>query len=165
MWPYFRGAQDFFVVFRAQCLSVHFACSAHSDWVTGFIPPKQVPEDSHTLMVQRSNDAGDLEQSIPSPWADSINSLIAVSCMHSFYTWFYSEIIDKNTSSYITILICPWSGEDCGPGSTWDHTPRSSWIGTDSFSKSSLKCGLEEVIKPKRKAVCGMLEWRACRCK
>lgn len=35
-----------------------------------------------------------------------------VSCMHSSCMWSHSEIIDKNTSSYITILMCPCGAEN-----------------------------------------------------
>lgn len=100
----------------SQCLSFYFACSAYLDWSRDdFFPPKQVFEQSQTAIMRRSSPAGDPGPAHLLSLSRRINSPIAVSCMHSSRMWFYSEIIDKNTSSYITILICPCSGGNCAP--------------------------------------------------
>lgn len=42
-----------------ECLRFYFACSAYLDWVTDFILPKEVFEQSQVLIMHRSNHAGD----------------------------------------------------------------------------------------------------------
>lgn len=51
-----------------------------------------------------------------------------VSCMHSSCTWSHSQIIDRNTSSYITMLMCPCAGENASStlGSQGSQTASSS---------------------------------------
>lgn len=48
----------------------------------------------------------------PLPEQQQQHSPRFISCMHSSCMWSHSHIIDKNTSSYITILMCPCGAEN-----------------------------------------------------
>lgn len=137
-----------------ECLRFYFVCSAYLDWVIKILfhlrrSLNSTKYWSCTGAIMQVT----LEQSISSPWTDIITSPGFVSCMHSSRMWFYSEIIDKNTSSYITILMCPCSGENCAPEFCHFGITQltNSWIGTNSFSKFRLKRALGRSISSQNK--------------
>lgn len=107
--PHFSETRDLSEL--TECLVIisyycyYLACSAYFGLGhRGFISLREISEESQGLILPRSSCAGD-------PGTAQLLSLSSSTAQALSPARDLPEIIDKNTSSYITILMCPCGGE------------------------------------------------------